>query len=95
MQHKYSQHECLATHALPSRLHRAAQARDGEPQQDPVPPSKAGSPQPGGQQLHVGLPGGQPRELRGRGRQASISYSVGDPGWQRACQTSQLPFVSL
>ena len=67
----------------------------GERQQDPVPPSKAGPPHPGGQQLHVGLPGGPPREHRGRGRQASISYSLEDPGWQRACQTSRLPFVSF
>ena len=59
------------------------------------PSPQAVPPQPGGQQLHVGLPGGPPRELRGRGSQASTSYSVGDPGWQRACQTSRLPFVSL
>ena len=56
---------------------------------------KAGPPHPGGQQPLVGLPGGLPREHRGRGRQASISFSLEDPGWQRACQTSRLPFVSF
>ena len=70
-------------------------ARHGERQQDPVSPPKAGPPHPGGQQLLVGLPGGLPREQRGRGRQAAISFSVEDPGWQRACQTSRLPFVSF